>query len=202
MKKTPKPTLALLTLIGLLLLYIISMILSAIYFPATDLICKVTPYSDSVFSFCKSSIPNFTAIVEAQVEAQERLLKQSAELDSEGSLAHDIKKAELATKDLMLLVKYSNLVSKSMLTKKLKEFADASFEANSDLQTLQVRAQTSLDNTLTYISYTLKTIEEFSGKVISPRQERDLNKLHDTLMKLTDDDLRKLIYSTDHALKT
>ncbi|RIA96009.1 hypothetical protein C1645_756148 [Glomus cerebriforme] len=200
-KKVPKPTLALLTLTGLLSFYIISMFLNMIYLPATDLICNVTPYSNSVFSFCKSSIPNFTAMVEAQVEAQERLLKQAAELDSEGSLAHDIKKAELATKDLMLLVKYSNLKYKSMLTEKLEEFAKASFEANSDLQTLQVRAQTSLDNTLTYISFTLKAIEEFSGKVVSPRQERDLTKLHDSLMKLTDEDLRKLIYATDHALK-
>ncbi|CAB4377264.1 unnamed protein product [Rhizophagus irregularis] len=181
-KKIPKPTLFLLTLIGLSLFYITSTILSIFYLPATDLICKVTPYSDSAFSFCEFSIPNFTGLVKAQVEAQERLLEQAAELDSEGSLAHDIKKAELATKDLM-------------------QFAEASFETNSDLQTLQVRAQTSLDNTLTYITFTLQAMEELNGKVVNPRKKRDLTKLHDSLMKLTDGDLRTLIVATDHALK-
>jgi hypothetical protein len=185
----------------LILFYITSFILSIIYIPATDLICKVTPYSDSVFSFCKFSIPNFTELVDAQVEAQERLLKQAVELDSEGSLAHDIKKAELATKDLIIVVEYSELQYKSVLVKKLREFAEASFEANSFLQTLQVRAQTSLDNTLTYIAFTLKAIEEFGEKAVNPRKRRDLTRLHDSLMKLTDDDLRKLIYDTDHALK-
>ncbi|CAG8452848.1 16772_t:CDS:2 [Funneliformis mosseae] len=199
-KAIPKPTIVLMSIIGLLSFYFISAIFGSLYFPTTDLICNNTPYSDLVFSFCKSPIPNFTAIVNAQVEAQERLLKQAAELDSEGSLAHDIKKAELATKDLMLIVKYSDLKSKNLLTEKLKEFADTSFEANSDLQTLQIRAQTSLDNTITYISYTLKTLEDFSGKIISPRQERDLNKHHNILMKLTDDDLRKLIEATDKTL--
>ncbi|CAI2166677.1 12707_t:CDS:2 [Funneliformis geosporum] len=199
-KAIPKPKIALIPIIGLFSFYFISMIFGILYFPATDLICNHTPYSELVFSFCKLAIPNFSAIVDAQIEAQERLLKQAAELDAEGSLAHDIKRAELATKDLMLIVKYSDLKSKEILSLKLKEFADTSFEANSDLQTLQIRAQTSLDNTITYISYTLKTIEDFSGKIISPRQERDLNKHHDMLMKLTDDDLRKLIVATDNTL--
>lgn len=183
------------------LFYITSTILSIFYLPATDLICKVTPYSDSAFSFCEFSIPNFTGLVKAQVEAQERLLEQAAELDSEGSLAHDIKKAELATKDLMQVVKHSKLQYKSILTEKLKEFTEASFETNSVLQTLQVRAQTSLDNTLTYIAFTFQAMEELNGKVVNPRKKRDLTKLHDSLMELADGDLRKLIVATDHALK-
>ncbi|GBC02792.1 hypothetical protein RclHR1_04820010 [Rhizophagus clarus] len=201
-KQIPKPTLVLLTLIGLLLFYITSIILSIIYLPATDLICKITPYSDSVFPFCKFSIPNFTDLVDAQVETQRRLLEQAAELDSEGSLAHDIKNAELATKDLILVVKYSELQYRQLLIKKLEEFAGASFNTNNELQTLQVRAQTSLDNTLTYIAFTLKAIGEFDGKVVNPRKRRDLTKLHDSLMKLTDEDLRKLIIATDKALKS
>lgn len=140
-------------------------------------------------------------MVKAQVEAQERLLEQATELDSEGSLAHDIKKAELATKDLMQVVKHSELQYKSILIKKLEEFAEASFETNSDLQTLQVRAQTSLDNTLTYIAFTLQAMKELNEKAVNPRKRRDLTRLHDSLMKLTDEDLRKLIYATDHALK-
>ncbi|PKK80577.1 hypothetical protein RhiirC2_724140 [Rhizophagus irregularis] len=98
-------------------------------------------------------------------------------------------------------VKYSELQYRSILIKKLEQFAEASFETNSDLQTLQVRAQTSLDNTLTYITFTLQAMEELNGKVVNPRKKRDLTKLHDSLMKLTDGDLRTLIVATDHALK-
>ena len=80
------------------------------------------------------------------VELQTKTFEQILE-DTVGSTntAIDIKKAELATRDLITLVKISQLSAKDILVAALTDFIDDSRETADALHSLNAKADSSLD---------------------------------------------------------
>ena len=67
---------------------------------------------------------------------------------SDGPLISKIKELELAGRDLLTVVKYSELDYEPVLTEHLNDFIGWSYTINKNLQELQVRSQNSLKNAI------------------------------------------------------
>ncbi|CAG8453673.1 1014_t:CDS:2 [Paraglomus brasilianum] len=137
-------------------------------------------------------------IVDRQVETYEQIMDQA--LAKEGvtsSLALDIKRAELATGDLRTLVKYSTLSTAPELVNRLSEFMDKSKSIGRDLQVLQARTRSSLDNLITYNMFALKTLENVrDGRTT----RRELASAYENMMSLMEGDLERMIIKAQDTL--
>lgn len=81
-------------------------------------------------------------MVEIQSKAFDQLLDESV---AGPSLSLDIKKTEMATKDLITVVKSSDLRSKNLLAETLDAFVQNARETGSGLQTLNARINSAVD---------------------------------------------------------
>ena len=76
---------------------------------------------------------DYPKLVDTQSATFEQLLHESI---SGSGLSLEIKKAEIATSDLVTLVRVSNLKSKAMLADSLSDFVDDAKKTGRDLQKL------------------------------------------------------------------
>ena len=88
-------------------------------------------------------------MVEMQSKTFEQLLDEGV---GSSSLALEIKKTQMATSDLVIVVKTSDLRSKDTLTEALKAFVDDARDTARGLQKLNARISGSVDQ---YVIYAL-----------------------------------------------
>ncbi|OCB90077.1 hypothetical protein A7U60_g2741 [Sanghuangporus baumii] len=98
----------------------------------------------------------YPQLVEIQSKTFEQLLDETV---GSTSLALDIKKAELATHDLVTVVRMSNLRSRDYLAEALVSFSDDARETARGLQKLNAKISGSVDNILAISDFALQTIE-------------------------------------------
>ncbi|CAG8624666.1 10529_t:CDS:2 [Ambispora leptoticha] len=162
----------------------------------TIFICRL-PLT-SIFPSCQSPIPDFSRLVTRQVETYEQLMDQTiSQTGLTSTLALDIKKAELATGDLRTLVKYSSLISAPELVDRLNEFVDKSRVVGRNLQVLQARTRSSVDNLITYNLFALKTLENVRDQKVS---SKELVQAYDQMMGLMEGDLKRMILAGQDIL--
>ncbi|CAG8463260.1 17621_t:CDS:2 [Acaulospora colombiana] len=113
------------------------------------------------------------------------------------SLALDIKKAELATADLRTLIKYSSLTSASEIVDRLTDFVEKARSVGRDLQVLQSRTKSSIDNLITYNLFALRALENVRDKKVSVRE---LKMAYSQMMTLIEGDLKRMILVGQEAL--
>ncbi|CAG8635541.1 5633_t:CDS:2 [Ambispora gerdemannii] len=155
----------------------------------TLFVCRF-PFS-SIVPLCQSPIPDFSRLVTRQVETYEQIMDQTmSQSGLTSSLALDIKKAELATGDLRTLVKYSSLTCAPELVDRLNEFVDKSRVVGRNLQVLQARTRSSVDNLITYNLFALKALENVRDHKVS---SKELAQAYDQMMGLMEGDLKRMI---------
>ncbi|EJD06844.1 uncharacterized protein FOMMEDRAFT_76006 [Fomitiporia mediterranea MF3/22] len=98
----------------------------------------------------------YPMMVEVQSKTFEQLLDESV---GSTSVALDIKKAEMATADLVILVRMSDLRGKDHLATALGSFVDDARETARGLQKLNAKISGSVDNILAISDFALQTIE-------------------------------------------
>ncbi|KAL5486109.1 hypothetical protein ACEPAI_7153 [Sanghuangporus weigelae] len=98
----------------------------------------------------------YPQLVEIQSKTFEQLLDETV---GSTSLALDIKKAEMATHDLVTVVRMSNLRSRDYLAEALVSFSDDARETARGLQKLNAKISGSVDNILAISDFALQTIE-------------------------------------------
>ncbi|KAF0442228.1 vacuolar transporter chaperone protein [Gigaspora margarita] len=176
--------------------YSISFISSTFQNDLALAVCRL-PLS-SFIPLCQTPIPDFSRLVNRQVETYEQIMDyQLSHTGASSSLALDIKKAELATADLRTLIKYSSLSTSKELVDRLTEFVDKAKSVGRDLQILQSRTRTSLDNLITYNIFALKALENVRDNKISAKE---LAAGYNQMMTLIESDLKRMILVATEAL--
>lgn len=99
---------------------------------------------------------DYPRMVEIQSKTFEQLLEESV---GSSSVALEIKKAQLATSDLLTVVKTSDLRSRNVLAEALREFTDNARDTARGLQKLHAKVSSSVDNILAISENALQTIE-------------------------------------------
>jgi len=99
---------------------------------------------------------DFPLMVEMQSKSFEQLLDESV---GGSGLALEIKKAEMATTDLVTLVRVSKLTSKDLLAEALVEFVGNARETARGLLKLSAKVSSSVDDILAINDYALRAIE-------------------------------------------
>lgn len=84
----------------------------------------------------------YSKLMDVQSTTFDQLLDQSV---GGGELSMEIKKAEMATSDLVILVKYSELKSKSLIAKSLEDFVNDAKKTSRGLQKLNAKIGTAVD---------------------------------------------------------
>lgn len=118
-------------------------------------ICWIPIISSSTLCYTAPPSPNvpqwadYPKLVEAESSTFERLLDESA---TNVGLSLDIKKTEMATSDLVTLVKASNLQSKDTLARHLQNFVEDSKKTGRALQRLSSRVSGAVDRYVSYVS--------------------------------------------------
>ncbi|CAH1757729.1 16153_t:CDS:2 [Entrophospora sp. SA101] len=166
---------------------------------AVDYFCRIVPGSENYFPrTCMISLPNFKRLIDLQVETQNELIKHISKSGSFSNepLAKQIK--EMAFKDLLRVVEYSNLDSAPILTVYLKKFIDWDHKINKNLRELQIQSQASLS--MLYIRYSLTKLEDMRDETLTPRHLKVIDRIFRRLIVATDNHLKKLITSTNDIL--
>ncbi|CAG8708041.1 2555_t:CDS:2 [Acaulospora morrowiae] len=167
------------------------------YYDEVSLILCSMPLS-GMLPLCQTPIPDFTKLVNRQVDTYEQIMDQQLTYDGpSSSLALDIKKAELATADLRTLIKYSSLVSGPEIVNRLTEFVEKARNVGMNLQVLQSRTKSSLDNLITYNLFALKALENVRDKKVNARE---LRTAYSQMMTLIEGDLKRMILVGQAAL--
>ncbi|CAG8682256.1 968_t:CDS:2 [Acaulospora morrowiae] len=186
-------SLALALLIGYFALKFVS---NSFYDDASLIVCSMPLLG--VLPLCQTPIPDFTKLVNRQVDTYEQIMDQQLSYNGpSSSLALDIKKAELATADLRTLIKYSTLVSAPEIVNRLTEFVEKARNVGRNLQVLQSRTKSSLDNLITYNLFALKALENVRDKKLSGRE---LITAYSQMMTLIEGDLKRMILVGQDAL--
>jgi hypothetical protein len=119
----------------------------------THTICAV-PILNNAIPFCAWSVvklppkgeppkwADYPKLVEMQSSSLERLLDESA---GGSALALEVKKAEMATSDLVTLVRVSDLRSKDSLSQTLVDFLADAKKTGRGLQTLSAKINSAVD---------------------------------------------------------
>ncbi|KAF5329412.1 hypothetical protein D9619_009147 [Psilocybe cf. subviscida] len=100
---------------------------------------------------------DYPALVDIQSKTFEQLLEDSA---GGPSLSLEIKKAEMATSDLAVLVRLSDLNSKDELADTLDQFATDATKTGRGLQKLTAKVNGAVDNIMAVNNYAFRTIGE------------------------------------------
>ncbi|KAI1796945.1 hypothetical protein LXA43DRAFT_911221 [Ganoderma leucocontextum] len=153
----------------LLFLYLLGCLLGWLFFKfrsAFEPICWIPGISSTALCRPPQSPENvtlkppqrvdYTRLVEIQSSSYEQLLDGSI---GGPALSLDIKKAEMATRDLITLVKYSGLKSRELLAQSLADFVLDAKKAGRGLQKLTARINGAVDNVMAINDYALQTIE-------------------------------------------
>ncbi|KAI1795832.1 hypothetical protein LXA43DRAFT_880971 [Ganoderma leucocontextum] len=98
---------------------------------------------------------DFPGLMDLQSRTLDQLLAQST---SGSQLALSVKQAELAVKDLGIVVKASNLTSKDILARALEEFSQEAKLVGRDLQRLSAKLYGTVDTVLAFDDYALRSI--------------------------------------------
>ncbi|KAI0087425.1 hypothetical protein BDY19DRAFT_955729 [Irpex rosettiformis] len=153
-------------LAGLLFVYIFAFLLtqvSSAFRTAFAPICWVPFISRSPLCRTIPPSPNvprwadYPKLVETESSTFEKLLDESVE---NAGLSLDIKKAEMATSDLVTLVKFSHLKSKDRLAEHLETFIDDSKKTGRALQRLSSRVNGAVDSVTAVNEHALQTIQD------------------------------------------
>jgi len=103
---------------------------------------------------------DYPALVQVQSATFEQLLDESV---GGSTLALEIKKAEMATSDLITLVRVSGLKTRDTLADTLSVFVDDAKKAGRGLQRLNAKVGSAVDGILAVNDYALREIEASSG---------------------------------------
>ncbi|KDQ19132.1 hypothetical protein BOTBODRAFT_103313 [Botryobasidium botryosum FD-172 SS1] len=146
------------------------------------------PFCPAVHSWKNASIaPDYPKLLELQ-SGFENLLESS----SGTALALDIKKAEIALKDLNTMVKISHLVCKDALAEKLDEFVGEARDVGRGLQRLGSRVGGAVD------IYAIRSLEAITPKQI-PSSAMSLIESPSSLVNVMVDTLLGRSWSTKRA---
>ncbi|PFH53158.1 hypothetical protein AMATHDRAFT_73706 [Amanita thiersii Skay4041] len=100
-------------------------------------------------------------LVQVQTKTFGQLLDESV---GGSGLSLEIKKAEIATNDLVTLVRHSDLKARDSLATTLKRFVDNAKKTGRGLQKMSAKVAGAVDNILAVNTYALQTIEEANSK--------------------------------------
>ncbi|KDQ53183.1 hypothetical protein JAAARDRAFT_183506 [Jaapia argillacea MUCL 33604] len=104
---------------------------------------------------------DYTKLVDVQSGAFEHLLDETA---GGSGLALEVKKAQMATRDLVALVKISDLTSKDLLAETLTGFVEDAGKTGKGLQRLSAKIGGAVDSVLAVNDYALHQIEATAYK--------------------------------------
>ncbi|KAF8644016.1 hypothetical protein AX16_008732 [Volvariella volvacea WC 439] len=108
---------------------------------------------------------DFPALTDVQTKSLDQLLEDSAE--STG-LSLEIKKAEVATTDLIVVVEHSKLRSKDKLAEMLKDFVKDAKKTGQGLQRFNAKVGGAVDQILVINDHALRTIEAAQATLPKP----------------------------------
>ncbi|KAG2202053.1 uncharacterized protein EV154DRAFT_251252 [Mucor mucedo] len=160
-----------------------------------DTVCPM-PMLGTYLPMCRHyirSVPDFTHFVKLQESLYDGMLSQ-ANADSISAL--ELKKVELATRDLQVMIKYSNLLSHDLLEAKLGEYIARSRRFGRDIQSLQAQTKGVIDNLITYNTFTFRKLQEVETKKSS---RQDLRTLYEQAMSLVEKEAKRLILAIEKA---
>ncbi|TEB24730.1 hypothetical protein FA13DRAFT_1638267 [Coprinellus micaceus] len=103
---------------------------------------------------------DYPALIEVQTTVFDQLLDEFAHGATTSSLGLEIKKAEMATTDLVALIRHSDLKSRETLAYTLGEFVASARMAGRALARLDAKMNGALDNVLAMNDYALRAIDE------------------------------------------
>lgn len=130
-------------LLAVIFQYFCDAFLSSVVVPICNLpiVSLALPFCPSVLSWSSTRpAPDYPKLLQLQAGFED-LLESSAGT----ALALDLKKSEIAIRDLRTLVKASNLVCKHALADKLEEFVEEARDAGRGLQRLGSRVGGAVD---------------------------------------------------------
>ncbi|KAI9280531.1 hypothetical protein BY458DRAFT_553398 [Sporodiniella umbellata] len=160
-----------------------------------DTICPL-PIISNYLPICKNyspNIPDFTHFVKLQESLYDTMLSRPP-ADTVSAL--ELKRVELATRDLQAMVKHSKLMSADLLETKLGDYIVRSRQFGKDLHSLQAQTRGVIDNLITYNTFTFRKLSDVEAKV-SSRQE--LRLLYEKAMGLVENESRRLIIAIEKA---
>lgn len=160
-----------------------------------DTVCPM-PFLGNYLPMCRHyirNVPDFTHFVKLQESLYDGMLSQ-ANADSISAL--ELKKVELATRDLQVMIKYSNLLSHDLLETKLGEYISRSRRFGRDIQSLQAQTKGVIDNLITYNTFTFRKLQEVETKKSS---RQDLRTLYEQAMGLVEKEAKRLILAIEKA---
>ncbi|KAI9257968.1 hypothetical protein BDA99DRAFT_514909 [Phascolomyces articulosus] len=156
--------------------------------------CSV-PIIHSYLQICQTpAVPDFSNYVKAQEMLYERMVLQAKEQDSISAM--DLKRVELATRDLQVMIKYSNLLSADLFQEKLGDYLIHSRQFGKDIQSLQAQSKGVIDNLITYNSFTLRKLANAKAQRLS---RQDLRVVYESAMSLVEKEARRLILAIERA---
>ncbi|KAI7868473.1 hypothetical protein BDF14DRAFT_1793670 [Spinellus fusiger] len=162
--------------------------------PALDTLCS--PDFMTTFSICETHIfpiPDFTSIIRVQESLYDRVISQVGP-DAISTL--DFKKAELATRDLQVIIKHSTLASAGALNEKLDEYREKSRIFSRNLLTLKAQTKGVIDKLIAYHAFTMK---ELSDVLERKKSRKELRSVYTYIMSLTEKEAKRLILSIEKA---
>jgi len=131
------------------------------------IISLALPFCPTVSSW-SGATPDYPKLLQLQ-SGFEDLLESS----SGTALALDIKKSEIAIRDLSTLVKTSDLVCKEALAGKLEEFVGEARDVGRGLQRLGSRVGGAVDIILAMDEYALRSLEAINPRQVSAGQSEE-----------------------------
>ncbi|KAG0181060.1 hypothetical protein DFQ28_000123 [Apophysomyces sp. BC1034] len=137
-------------------------------------------------------VPDFSHFVKVQENLYDTMIAQNIEPMSVLAL----KRFELATRDLQVMVKLSSLKEAKLLGAKLSEYIDRSRLFGKDILSLQAQTRGVLDNLITYNTFTLSKLSDVESKKAG-RQE--LRVIYEHAMALFEKEATRLIVATVKA---
>ncbi|PIL24710.1 hypothetical protein GSI_12596 [Ganoderma sinense ZZ0214-1] len=131
------------------------------------------PWVPVAFPYCSTSVPlpgraDFPRLLAIQHHAFDELIAGSS---TNSELVLNVKHAELAVRDLVVLVKASNLTAKEPLAEALSLFSVDARRTGRALQLLMSRIHGTVDRIMAYNTYALRTIES-THKASAPGDPR------------------------------
>lgn len=131
------------------------------YTKALTPLCRIPGASYMNWEFCNeyfAEFPKGTAEFDRLLTAQSAFEEVFTASVWEGNLPIDMKKSELAVRDLKLLVQNSDIPSKNELTFELVNFIETAKEAGTDLASYNTRIGRGIDKILTTNKWTLQQL--------------------------------------------
>ncbi|KAI7848042.1 hypothetical protein BDC45DRAFT_575222 [Circinella umbellata] len=160
-----------------------------------DVTCSI-PFIRSYIPMCQTTtgIPDFSNFIKAQELLYERMIVQAN--GPEAISALELKQVELATRDLQVMVKYSNLMSADLFQEKLGDYLMRSRQFGKDIQSLQARTKGVLDNLITYNTF---IIQRLDNAKLRKSSIQELRVIYETAMTLVEKEARRLIIAIEAA---